>query len=70
MSSVTSITGDGAETIGKPAIWPIQSICRWPCIRMARPDKGLRLRTNQLPLMSAVPMRSDSALAAQGYSMT
>src|SRR4029078_7969277 len=31
---------------------------------------GCRLRTNQLPLISAVPSRSESALAAHGYSTT
>ncbi len=56
--------------IGRPAHSPIQSICRWPCISTLRPTSGFRLRMNQLPLISAVPMRSDSFFAAHGYSIT
>ena len=38
--------------------------------RIARPAKRCISRTNQLPLISAVPMRSDSAFAGRGYSTT
>jgi hypothetical protein len=64
---VTSITGGGADTIGRLANSPIQSTCRCPCINTARPVSGATPRTNQLPLMRALPMRIDKALAAQGF---
>src|SRR5215472_16071096 len=53
MSSVTPITGEGADMIGKPAHSPIQSIWRWPCIKTAYPARGLSCRSTQLPLISA-----------------
>jgi hypothetical protein len=60
----------GADTIRSPAHSPIQSICRWPCIRTARSLKRCNRRRNQFPLIKAVPMRSESAFAALGYSTT
>ena len=70
MSSVASITGDGAEMMGMPPHSPIQSMWRCPCISTMRRASGLSRRTNQLPLTSAVPIRTDSAFARRGYSTT
>ena len=47
---------------------PIQSIWRWPCMTIARSANGMSLRTNQLPLMRAVPTRSENAETRIGYS--
>ena len=63
-ASVASITGDGAEMIFNAPQAPIQSMWRWPCMITTRSAKGLRVRTNQLPLTSAVPIRSENVATA------
>ena len=60
-SFVASMTGDGAETIRTAPHSPIQSMWRWPCIATILPPRGRSWRTNQLPLISAVPIRSEKA---------
>jgi len=48
---------------------PIQSIWRWPWMATTLRPSGCSWRTNQLPLISAVPIRSESALPSFGYSV-
>ena len=62
------MTGDGAETI-------LSAPQRADPVDMAMAvhhdgalRNGLSWRTNQLPLISAVPMRSEKALTGSGYS--
>ena len=57
------MTTDGADKTAIPPHSPIQSTCRWPCIRTIRSANGSSRRRNQFPLISAVPMRSESAFA-------
>lgn len=70
VETVACMTRDGADTISRPphSADPVDMpvAVHDHCVAAMR----CKRRTNQLPLVRAVPMRSDSAFAGLKYSMT
>ena len=56
------ITGDGAETTLSAPHAPAQSTCRWPCINDDPFGERFEPPQEPLPLISAVPIRSEKAV--------